>query len=50
MKTRIKFFSHNKTIQILSFHKWDINTEIHCNHIATKYKNTLKQIIKWEKI
>jgi len=50
MKTRIKFYSSSKTLKILSFKRWDINTAIHCNRIAMSYENELNEIIKWKKI
>jgi len=50
MKTKIKFYSPNKTLNILSFKRWDINTAIHCNRIAMSYENELNETIKWIKI
>lgn len=50
MKTKIKFYTQSKTLQILSFNRWDINTAIHCNRIAWSYENELNETIKWIKI
>ena len=50
MKTKIKFYTKNKTLQILSFSRWDINTAVHCNRIAMSYENELNEKIKWTKI
>jgi len=50
MTTKIKFYSSSKTLKILSFKRWDINTAMHCNRIAWSYENELNQKIKWKKI